>query len=210
MAKQKASRPERDDFFEQLDKWASFILANMLWLVLALPVVTMPAATAGLFAAMSRWARGKPPDLFPEFFGAMRRHWKAASILVLLDVLVGGLLALNLSIFPLMDMAHPLAFLSRSVTVFVSLALGLINLYAWPLMVTLDMPLRLLLSNSIRLAFAHPFWSFGVLVAALLPLAISLLLPAIVWVMATFSATAFIMNWGAWRIIRRYLPDEER
>jgi hypothetical protein len=43
----------------------------------------------------------------------------------------------------------------------------------------------------------------------LLPIAVSLLLPMVFFLIATFSCVAFIVNWGAWRIIRRYLtPDD--
>ncbi|HEX2907050.1 MAG TPA: YesL family protein, partial [Phototrophicaceae bacterium] len=68
-------RKEVDDFREHLDKWSMFILANLLWALLSIPLITFPAATAGLFATMSRWVRGKPPELFQEFFGGMRRYW---------------------------------------------------------------------------------------------------------------------------------------
>ena len=37
----------RDDFLEQIDYWASFVMVNLLWVFCAIPLVTLPAATAG-------------------------------------------------------------------------------------------------------------------------------------------------------------------
>ena len=52
--RQFVSAEDRDEISGQLEKWASFMLANLLWALFSLPLVTLPAATAGLFAVMSR------------------------------------------------------------------------------------------------------------------------------------------------------------
>jgi hypothetical protein len=210
-------KPQRKNFreeyaglLEHLDKWGSFVLANLIWCILAVLVIPLPAATAGLFSVMSLRVRGKQPELFQEFFGAMRRLWLKAYAIALIDLLVGGLVVLNLYILPMMDMSNPLAFLARSMTIFVGVALLLFNMYAWSLMVVVeDMTLKQIILASFKLVFAYPFWSIGVLIAAIVPLIISLLLPQIVLVLVTFSVMAFIIAWGTWRIIRRHLPEED-
>ena len=198
-----------DGLFDFLDKAGNFILANLLWVLLSIPVITLPMATAGLFASMSPWARGKSAEVFQDFFGGMRQHWRKASLIVLMDVLLGGLIILNLSIFRLMNLPQPLILLSQSVTLFVAVTAIMVNLYLWPLMVTFDeLSLRRLLDTSLKLVFAHPAWSFAVLIMALVPLLLSLLLPAAVFILGSFSSVALVVSWGAWRIIRRYAPEE--
>src|SRR5512145_3349267 len=203
-------RRELDDFWEHLDRWSIFILANLLWAIFSIPVITFPAATAGLFATMSLWSRGKTPELFREFFGAMRRYWITSSLIVILDLVVGGLLVVNLSIFPLMEITNPVVFLSRGVTLFVGVVLVLVNLYVWPLLVTFDLPLRQLLPIALKLGMAHPLVSLGILLLVGLPVGISLVLPVGIFVFATFSASIFLWNWGTWRVIRRYVSDDNR
>jgi len=83
------------------------------------------------------------------------------------------------------------------------------NLYTWPLMVTFDLSLRNLLLNSLRLVFAHPLWSRVMLFLVAALFVLSLLLPAAVLVLASFSAAALLINWGAWRVIRPYVPENE-
>ena len=209
-----ATRPinqqdDRRELAEHVDKWATFVLSNILWVIVCIPIVTIPAATAGLFAVMSALGRGKQPELFHDFFGAMRRLWLKATLIVLGDVVLGGLLLLNGTIFTQMDFGDPLAFLSRSATVFVAALLLLTNLYLWSLLVLVDLPLKGLIEASIRLGFAYPLWSLGLLVVVALPVGFSLLLPQGFFVLATVSGCALITTMGTWRVIRRHLPENE-
>ena len=88
-------REERDELATHIEGWATFIFSNLIWALLSLPLVTLPAATAGLFAYMSGRARGVPGELFSVFLGAMRRLWLKATLLVGLDVALGALIVLN-------------------------------------------------------------------------------------------------------------------
>jgi uncharacterized membrane protein YesL len=199
------------EFFEHLDRWGTFIMANLLWVFMLIPIVTIPAATAGLFAVMSKWVRGKQSQVFQDFFEAVRQHWRTSTLLGLLDAAGVALILFNWSIFPLMEMSNPLAILSRSMTVFAGVLLLAVNLYAWSLLVLLDLPLRTLLKTSLQLVFLHPLWSIGMIIAAVLPIVISLLvLPGAALVLFTFSCCACIVSWGAWRVIRGHLSDDER
>lgn len=186
---------------EQIELWSSFILANLLWAIVSIPLITLPAATAGLFAAMSGRVRGKEADLFGVFFGAMRSHWRRATAIMLLNLLLGGTILLNLRIFALANAPDMLMFMSRSVTLFVGLIVLLANLYAWPLLVVADLPLRELIVLSFKLVFAYPLRSFIVFGAALLPLLISLLLPQGVFALVTVSAIVWIIAKGTWPVI---------
>src|SRR5262249_31797954 len=160
-------------------------------------------ATAGLFSVMSKRVRGQQHELFQEFFGAMRRLWLKASIVAVGDLLLGGLLVVNLSIIPMMSATDVLANISRSVTLFVGLMALLVNLYLWPLMVVSEKPIKTLFELSYKLVFLEPLKSVGVLVMAAVPVAVSLLLPRGVWLLLTASCTVLVITWGTWRIIRR-------
>lgn len=200
-----------DGLFDFLDKAGTFVLANLLWVLLSIPVITVPLTTAGLFATMSRWVQGQPVEVFRDFFGGMRRHWRKASLMVLLDVLLGGFILVNLSIFQRMNPSQPLTVLSQSVTLFAAVTAIMVNLYLWPLMVTFEeLPLRRLLDTALKLVFAHPLGSVALLFMGAAPLILSLMLPGAFFALATFSTMAFLVSWGAWRIIRRYAPEEQR
>jgi uncharacterized membrane protein YesL len=109
----------------------------------------------------------------------------------------------------MMNLPDPVFWLFRSFYVFLVTAALMANIYLWPLLVLFDFPLRRLTRVSLQLAFAHIGWSLLTLGLALLPLATALFVPPLVSVMAVFSASVLIINWGAWRIIQRYATPEE-
>lgn len=201
-------RRPNDGLFDFLDQAAAFVLANLFWVLLSIPLVSAPAATAGLFATTSRWVRGKQVEVFQNFWGAAWRFWRKATLIGVIDLLITGLLLLNLVIFQRMDAGQIGTVLSQSATLFVGLTALTVNLYLWPLMVIFDdLPLRRLVDTSLKLVFAFPAWSLVMLILALIPFVLSLLLFTGTLVLATFSAASILINWGAWRIIRRYMPE---
>lgn len=195
---------------DALDRVGTFVLANLLFVLLSIPLVTIPAAGAGLFATMTTWARGGQPEVFHDFFGGMRRHWRRATVVGVIDVLVAGLIALNLSIFRLMDAPPVVVTLSQSATLFLALTALCTNLYLFPLLVIFeDVPLRRLLETSIKLVFAFPFWSLVLLALVALPALVSLLvLPAAALILLTFSAVALGISKIVWRVVRRYVVED--
>ena len=200
---------QRDRFWEQLDLVSTFALTNLFWIVVSIPLITMPLATVGLFQVMSKWVRGKQPEFFQDFFGAIRQHWASAFMIGLIDVVGGGIVWVNLRILAMMDGANAIAIVSRSTTVLAGLVLLLANLYMWSLLVVAELPLRRIVKMSFQLVLAHPLWSSRVLLAAIIPFLVSLVLPTIVMLFGTVSLSAWIINRGTWHIIRRYLPEDE-
>jgi uncharacterized membrane protein YesL len=195
--------PRLADF---LDGVSSIILANLLWILVSVPIVTLPAATAGLFGAMAPLARGQTSVLLYDFFGAVRRRWMPSTAVFVLDLAIGALFYTNLSITAALE--TPLAWLTQIAVLIGAVVALMANLYAWPLLVSFDMPLRSVLSTSLRLALGHLFWSIFIVILALLPLVLALFIPVLL-VVGAFSASSVLASWGAWRVIRRYVSEEE-
>lgn len=194
------------DFFAQIDHWGTFILANLLWAIFSIPLITLPATTAALFAVMARKSRGESVEVFQVFFSGMKQYWRKAYAIVLLDALVCSFIIANTFIFSLMPHMDIFVYLSRGVTLSVTIIGLLANLYAWTLLVTTDLSLYELIRWAVKLVLAYPIWSCTVFIAALIPLGISLLLPQASFALFTISVVAFIVTWGTGRIIRQYIP----
>lgn len=210
MGEQGASHSQGFDWMELAQTASTFVLLNMLWLFCSLLIITMPAATAALFATIAPWGRGQSPsEPLAKFFVAMKQYGLRATAVFLLNLLIAGAVILNLLILRQMGLGQIIATMALIVTVLVALVLVLANIYLWPLLVTLDSSLPDLLKNALKLALAHPIWGVFVAGTAVIPLLVSLLLPQAFFIAITFAATALIIYAGAWRVIRRYLDEKE-
>jgi uncharacterized membrane protein YesL len=207
---QKNVRPQRPDWMELFNTITIFILFNILWLFGALLIVTIPAVTAALFAGVAPWARGKSPHKpLASFWAAIRRYWLKATVVGFIDLVVTAFVILNFLILRQMGTGSFMATLALVVNVLITVVLILTNVFLWPLLVTLDPPLLDLLRNSIKLLVAHPFWAVFVAAAASVPIVLSTFLPRAFFFTVTFASTALIIQWGAWRVIRRYLDEND-
>ncbi len=79
-----------------LDGLGTLFLANLIWVLASAPLVTLPAATAGLFAVTAAYARGQTPDLLSDFFGAIRRLWLPSTLISAFDLALAALIYADL------------------------------------------------------------------------------------------------------------------
>ncbi len=200
----------RADWLERFLTLTTFILLNLLWLFGAMLIVTIPAVTAALFAGVAPWTQGRDPDKpVATFWANMGRFWRKATVLTLINLGVGLLVMLNGLILRQMDQGQLLTLVSTSVTILAAIVLLLLNVYAWPLLVTVDPPLRIWLRTAVKLALSHPLWGGAVVLIAAIPVTLGLFLPGFVRLTFVFAATALIIQWGGWRVIRRYAVEDD-
>ena len=192
-----------------LDRAASLVIANLMWTFLAMLIIPLPAATAALFAVLAPLARGKDREFFATFFGALRRHWLKATALGLIDLVLGALILVNLQALETMPLPDLLLWFLRSLTLLIGLTLLLTNLYAWPLLVMFDLPLRRLVKVSLLLSLAHPLQSLLTLVIGAAPVVGGLFLPLWLLAVGLVSLSVLAISWGSWRVIRLRASAEE-
>ncbi len=193
-----------------LEQVSTFILANILWMLLAALIIPLPAATAGLFQSMMPMARGENTSFFTDFFAGIRRHWLKATLIVVIDVVIGSAVYGNLVIMSSPDFPTVIAWAARGVTVFVGVAVLLTNFYVWPLLVLTDLSFKELWRMAFQVTFVHLWWSFALLVMAAIPVAIAAVLPSFFALFGMFSGVALIICWGSWRVLQRYITFEDQ
>ncbi|WP_420645410.1 YesL family protein [Candidatus Leptofilum sp.] len=208
MFKQSDGSPS--NLLELFNTLTNFILFNMLWVGGSLFVITIPAVTAALFASVAPWARGQSPDTpLITFWQATRRYWRKATVLGVIDLVLSVLIGLNLYVIWQTGFEQAIALPAFIITSLFGLFLIVANVYLWPLLVTLDQPLRSWLRNGLRLTVAHAFWGILVAAVSLIPLAIGTLFPRFIFLIASFAGSALITYWGAWYMIKRYLDEAD-
>ena len=92
-------------FFGALTKVGEIIIANILFLVCCLPVVTAASSLTSFYYVTVKCVRKDRGTLIPEFFGSMKRTLgKGAALTVLLyDVLLGVTAATAIYLFPVLS-----------------------------------------------------------------------------------------------------------
>ncbi|MBI1259744.1 MAG: DUF624 domain-containing protein [Chloroflexi bacterium] len=199
----------RGNWLDRLDHWSTPVMANLLWSLLTILVVTFPLAVVGLLGVIFQWRTNRNPQVFSVFFGTIRRTWFKAYIAAALDLFVGGFVLLNLRIFEFIDGSEILIFVSRSVTLSVAILLVLLNIYLWTLIAVWDAPFKRLLKLSIQLVFAQPLWTLAIGIGCAAVVVASTFLPIAVIVVASAAVTAYIACTGMWFVVTKYmLPSE--
>lgn len=206
MSAQRPAQDFRQDYqavLEHLQVWATFILANLLWVFVSLPLVTLPAASAGLFAVMSQWVGDSRPEPFSIFFQGFRKHGLRATLVVLTDLLIAAPLVFNLLI-TLQAGSDLLMVMARGLTLGTLLALAALNMYLWPLLVRLEGPFPHLWRTAFKLLFLHPWPALLSLAACAAIVGASLFLPKAATLLFSVSALAFSTLYGTRRVLHHF------
>ncbi|HIS02398.1 MAG TPA: YesL family protein [Candidatus Pullichristensenella avicola] len=143
-------------FMETL--WREFfelIKLNLLFLLACVPVVTIPAAVTGMCGVVTKMARDKNHFLWPDFWKAFKRDFGLS--------LLGGLIyAAALAVFSVSTafyyrlMATSMFFVVLAGFSACLLLLALCSaFYFFPMLATVDLPLRALLKNALVLTFTN-------------------------------------------------------
>ena len=199
----------RKSWLDGLDHWSTPVMANLLWALGSALVITIPLALVGLLGVMFRWSTGRNPQVFSVFFATIRRTWYKAYLAAGLDLVLSGLVLLNLRIFEFMDGSAILLFVSRSMTLSVAILLVLINIYLWTLIAVWDAPFQRLLKLSIQLVFAQPLWTLAIGIGCAMAIIFSTFLPIAIFISITGAVVAFIACRGLWFVATKYvLPSE--
>lgn len=188
--------------------WTSPVLANMLWGLLCLPVMTIPLAFVGLFAMVYHWLTRQHTQTFKLFFGTIQRVWWKAYRLCALNLAVGGFLLLNLYILLWMDNKNIIAYVSLGATLFSAVFVLAASVLAWVLVAIWDAPLVSILKLALRLAILHPFISMGAGLLFVSPFVVSLVMPVAVFVVITgVLAAAIACHTTQYLLLKHFMPD---
>ncbi len=155
-------------FVEYFSKYGKILKANVLYLLLCLPVVTAGPAMAGYTYVLKTLEKREHSFVFSDFFEHFRKNWLQGFLMSLVNLLVGYSLFLvvaNFQIIPhLQNFLFPL--LVAAVLVII------MNFYIWPMMVIYDLSFGSLLKNGFLFALIRLPINLVILVLWLLVIAL--------------------------------------
>lgn len=204
----------RDAFFLYFRRLGMFFTANILWIVLSLPLVTMPAATGALFHLIDRvlaeeYDPEPPLATMRDFWTEFRSRWWPNTKFMLVNLTVIAVLSIAAAFY----WFNPVVWLSWivgpiAILLFVFLT---INIYVLPLrQIYRDDSVRQTYSRATHLLLTHPMDSILVLVWLILLLIVCISLAGPVLVIM-FSLVAVIQSYSLrkLRVRRGEIMDRE-
>jgi len=199
--------PMRNHWRDELNVWTSPVLANMLWVLVSIPLLTLPLALSGLLGTMYHWTRSRRVDVWTLFLMTIRKTWKKCYLLALVDLVVGGFIVLNLLIILQMDTTAILPRVSLGATLLSLFVFLVANVPAWVLVAVWDASFRQIITAAVKLVFLNPFWTLLTGLGFIAPVGLSLLLPQAVFITLTGAIAGGLAARGTDYLMRSYLPD---
>ncbi|MDK3158168.1 DUF624 domain-containing protein [Anaerolineae bacterium CFX9] len=168
-----------------------YIWGNILWFVLSLPLITAPAAWAGLMR-LSHTAYHDPGVTLDAFWEGFREHWKAGIGIALFNGVLLLMTTVNLS--STRDQVGFGIDLLRAMWI-LSVVLALtIQLYMWPIYYSMEQPnIRGALRNAAVMLWLEPAFTLGLWIGIVLVLLFSTVF-VVAWLLIAGSALASIAN----------------
>ena len=205
----------RRSIWSTYDHIGLLVIANLLWLALCIPVVTAPAATAGLFHMARRISRREEVSL-RQFFVGFRAHFFPALKLGIVDLAAILVLWINVDFYSHLRGAATIpGIVLAAAMVWVAVFYWLMHVHLYALLVNGDTSLRQLLRKSALLTLDNLGFTIGI---AFQGLALSALcgITGAGLVLINASAVAVLLVSGHDEVRRRYhswepaAPEETR
>ena len=151
-----------------LNKLGDIVIANLLFILCCIPVITIGPSLTALYHCMMRTVKGNNNGTTKTFFRAFKENFKQSLIIWLLILAAGTMLILNIRFLLHAEgsAAHMLFYLSVGVLTL----LIIFTLYIFPVIATFANTLGALCRNAFLLAFMHFPTTIAIAVITIFPL----------------------------------------
>lgn len=124
---------------------------NILWFFCCLPVVTAGASTTALFYVTLKMAKDEEGNVTKAFFRAFRQNFRKATVIWLILLALGTVLALDGYIFYHMRFENAVWAVGTAVFLVAVAAYAIVLMYVFPLLARFENTVKAMLLNSIML-----------------------------------------------------------
>lgn len=224
----KKDEPKKKGFFEFFEIYFScfgkLLTAGLLSIPFSVLLLPSGIGTVGLCNITRAATRRRPFFAVGDFFDAVKKNWKQALGLSVINALLTALLFFDMYFFFFMDGNDTLAVLGFAGALVMHILFSGMKYYMYMMMITFNFSIKQLFKNSINLIFINPWRTLLVeavlAVLYLLPLAAFYLLGAtaqmgqimvIVYLVGLFvffpGFKSFLTSWLSFPVIKKYMID---
>lgn len=189
------------------------ILANLLFLLCSIPLVTIGPALTALYHCTLRTVKGNNQGTLKTFFHAFKSNFKY-SLLVWLGSLILFFILYNNLMF-LRGMAGSFAAVLYYMTIFLVIFLLMITTYIYPVIAAFEGDLKTLLKDAVLFAYLHIFKTIKMLLVWILPCLLTYFdtqfqpLYVFCWFFFLFGTLAYINSFTLYKLFLPYLGEDE-
>lgn len=196
-----------------LNKLGDIIVANLLFLVCCIPIITIGPALTALYHCMLRTVKGNNNGTTKTFFRAFKENFRQSLIVWLGLLAVGFILFLNIRFLQntASVMSKPLFYVSLGIAGLVII----LALYIFPVIAAFANTTVNLLKNAYVFAFLHFPSTLAIAVITILPMFMTYrdikLMPlyACCWFFFGFGLTAYVNSLLLYRMFKPFLEKED-
>ncbi len=197
----------RRSMWTSYDHLGLVVLSNLLWLALALPIVTAPAATAGLFYLATKLARGEPARARDVIEG-FRLHFAPATKIGALTLLACVVIWVAIDFYAhLGSWATVPGMLVAGVLIWLAGFVLLIHVHIHPLVARGERSVRTILKKASLLTLDNLGYTIGIGAQGLAVFVLCVLTGAGL-VLAAGGLLAVLLTCGHRELLKRYLPPD--
>lgn len=176
-----------------------YVWANLAFVLLSVPVITMPAAWAGL-CKLSYYAIRQPNANGDDFISGVKEHLGRGVLMAIVNAVIFGINAANLLTLEGQSIQ---TWALRVLWVGVTVVWFSIQFYLYPLYYAMESPsIGGALRNALVMVLINPLFTLGIWIGLILLWSVSSILFAM-WGLLTFSAMAIIANTAVQDRIRK-------
>lgn len=143
-----------ETFFRNIWK---FIPINLVYFAISIPIITNGLATAGITHVTRNIALDKHSFGLSDFFDTIKKNWKQALVVGILNMLISVFLIFDFMFFYNYKDNKIIATIGLGLSVFVLLSFLIMRFYIWTLMITFNLSTVKLYVNSFKFVFLN-FW----------------------------------------------------
>lgn len=140
-------------FFQFMSKIADVFILNWLWILFSLPIVTAGAATTAAFYEGMRLAKEDDGLVFKRFWKSFRQNFKQATIIHIIFMAIGVLLAFDLYMW--LKLKSDFALIMLALTTIAWIIYIVIVLYTYATLARFENTILATVKNALLIAVAN-------------------------------------------------------
>jgi len=181
---------------------ADILILGILWVLLAVPIVTIGASTSAVYYVFTKRINGRDGYLWREFWSSFRQNFRTATAVWLTLLVIYIVLTFNIVNIGLLEGMADFILIVQFV---ILVQITFITMYAFPLISRFEMGYKEVFKTAFFLANRHILITLSNIVLLISAAIIAFLQPAFIFVMV--GAYCYFSSFLIIKAFRKYRPD---